>query len=285
MATVAVTGGSGKLGRATVAHLIEHDWTVVNLDQAPPPRALSPFVKVDFTDFGQAASALRGIDEIAPDGFDAVVHLAAIPRPGLVPNSETFRNNVLSAYNVFTAAISAGITNIVWASSESVLGLPFDTAPNYIPLDEDHRRPEHTYSLGKMLEEELAGVLCRWNPTLKMAGLRFSHVHDPEDYGPFPGFDADPALRAFNLWSYIDSRDGAQAIRKALEYDTPGIETYVIAAADTVMDRANDDLVAAVYPGVPYTPTAGKHDTLLSIDKARRLLGYEPQYSWRSAST
>lgn len=283
MPTVAVTGGSGKLGRATVADLIHHGWDVINLDQSPPVRALCPFVKVDFTDYGQAGSALAGIDEIAPNGFDAVVHLAAIPRPGLVTNPETFRNNVLSAYNVFTAAISAGISTIVWASSESVLGLPFDEAPDYIPLDENHHRPEHTYSLGKYLEEHLAEVLCRWNPNVSMVGLRFSHVHDPGDYTPFPAFDADPTLRAFNLWSYIDSRDGAQAVRKALEYGQPGREIFIIAAADTVMSRADDDLVASVYPGVPYTPPPGKNDTLLSINKARRLLGFEPQHSWRHA--
>lgn len=285
MPTVAVTGGSGKLGRAAVADLLDHGWQVVNLDQNPPARPLCPFVKVDFTDFGQAASVLAGIDEIAPDGFDAVLHLAAIPRPGLVPNSETFRNNVLAAYNVFTAAIQNGITNIVWASSESVLGLPFDSAPDYIPLDENHHRPEHTYSLGKYLEEHLAAVLCRWNPNLTMVGLRYSHVHDPDDYRPFPSFSDDPTLRAFNLWAYIDSRDGAQAARKALEYATPGMEVFIIAAADTVMTRPNDDLVAAIYPDVPYTSPTGENDTLLSIDKARRLLDYNPRHSWRDTES
>jgi nucleoside-diphosphate-sugar epimerase len=281
MPVVAVTGGSGKLGRATVTDLLENGWEVINLDQNPPARPVCPFVRVDFSDYGQTASVLSGLDEIAPNGFDAVVHLAALPRPGLVPNAETFRNNVLSAYNVFTAAQRAGITNIVWASSESVLGLPFDNPPPRIPLDESQTSPEHTYSLGKFLEEQLAGVLCRWDPTLKMVGLRFSHVHDPEDYGPFPGFSDDPSLRAFNLWAYIDSRDGAQAVRRALEFDQPGVEVFIIAAADTVMTQANDELVAKVYPGVPYTPPAGKHDTLLSIDKARRLLGFNPEHSWR----
>ena len=105
----------------------------------------------------------------------------------------------------------------------------------------------------------------------------------PRTTGPFPSYDSDAALRAFNLWSYIDSRDGAQAVRKALEFDRPGVEVFIIAAADTLMSRPNDELVAEVYPDIPYTSPPGKNDTLLSIEKARRLLGFQPEHTWRSS--
>ena len=106
---------------------------------------------------------------------------------------------------------------------------------------------------------------------------------DPEDYAAFPSYDADPMLRKWNLWGYIDGRDGAQAVVRALDANRPGFEAYIIAAADTVMSRPNAELVAAVFPDVPVTRDLGEHDTMLSIDKARRLLGYEPQHSWRDA--
>ena len=80
---------------------------------------------------------LAGVDE--RPAADAVVHLAAIPAPGLVPNAEVFRVNTLSTYNVFEAARRLGIKNVIWASSETVLGLPFDTPPPYIPVDERTR--------------------------------------------------------------------------------------------------------------------------------------------------
>jgi UDP-glucose 4-epimerase len=102
----------------------------------------------------------------------------------------------------------------------------------------------------------------------------------PEDYAEFPSFDDDATKRKWNLWGYIDARDGAQAVRRALEVAPTGFETYIIAAADTVMSRPNGELVAEVFPGVQ-TRGFGDHDTLLSIDKARRLLGYEPEHSWR----
>ena len=124
---VVVTGGSGKLGRAVVADLLQHGWAVLNVDQRPPPADQGcPHVRIDLTDFGQAVEALT---TIPADGVDAVVHLAAIPAPGIRSNAATFANNAPSTYNVFAAARLAGIRNVVWASSETVLGLPFDSPP------------------------------------------------------------------------------------------------------------------------------------------------------------
>ena len=282
MTTVAVTGSSGKLGRHVVRHLQEHDYRVVALDRVPHPNSEAAVsVRVELTDHGQVLEALTAVDD-RHDGVDAVVHLAAIPAPGLTTNAATFANNITATYNVFAAARTAGIRNVVWASSETVLGLPFDVPPPYIPVDEEYPvRPESTYSLVKSLEEEMARHFCRWVPEMKMIGLRFSNVMDPQDYDRFPGFDADPQLRRWNLWAYIDGRDGAQAVRRALEHDATGVDVFVIANADTVMSRRSAGLAAEVYPGVPVKRELGEHETMLSIDKARRVLGYEPQFTWR----
>jgi nucleoside-diphosphate-sugar epimerase len=281
MRRVAVTGSSGKLGRAVVDDLIEHGWNVVALDRVASPRADVVSSVVDLTDYGQAVEALSGIDD-RHDGVDALVHLAAIPAPGLRPNAATFANNATASYNVYSAAIRAGVRKIVWASSETVLGLPFDEPPPYVPVDEQYPpRPNSTYSLVKTLEEELARQLCRWHPDLSMTGLRFSNVMYPQDYAEFPAYDADPQLRRWNLWAYIDARDGAQAVRRGLTHEAVGADVFVIANADTVMSRPNAELLAEVYPDVPLARPVGPHETLLSIDKARRVLGYEPEHSWR----
>jgi nucleoside-diphosphate-sugar epimerase len=279
---VAVTGGSGKLGRAVVTRLLEQGWDVVNLDRtAPPGDQGCPFVRIDFTDFGQTAEALTGIDDRYAS-IDAVVHLAALPAPGLTANAATFANNATSTFNVFQAAKLAGITNVVWASSETVLGLPFETPPPYIPVDEEYAaRPESTYSLVKHLEEQMAAQFCRWNPQLKMIGLRFSNVMYPEDYAAFPSYNGEPTARKWNLWAYIDARDGAQAVERALRHDATGVDVFIIANADTVMSRSSASLAAEVFPGVEVRKALAEHETMLSIDKARRLLGYEPEHSWR----
>jgi len=133
----------------------------------------------------------------------------------------------------------------------------------------------------KTLEEQLATELVRWHPDVSITALRFSNVMDPEDYAEFPSFDDDALRRKWNLWGYIDARDGAQAVQRALEVAAPGFDRFIIAAADTVMSRPNAELIAEVFPGVPVTREVGEHETLLSIEKARRVLGFEPQHSWR----
>jgi nucleoside-diphosphate-sugar epimerase len=284
---IAVTGGSGKLGTTVVAVLDQAGHEVVTLDANG---ARGPgLVLVDLTNYGETIDAFfgendpsAGPEQAAKPAFDALVHLAAIPAPGLLSDVATFHNNIVTTFNVFQAARRAGIRNIVYASSETVLGLPFDVPPPYIPLDEEYpARPESIYSLVKHLEEQMAIELVRWDPTLKIIALRFSNVMDPEDYAEFPSFDVDATVRKWNLWGYVDGRDGAQAVLKSLEADVTGFDRFIIAAADTVMSQSNADLVAEVFPGVPVTRELGEHDTLLSIEKARRVLGYDPHHSWR----
>lgn len=280
MRRVAVTGGSGKLGRAVLADLADHGYDVVNLDRIDGPGG-GPFVRVDLTDFGQTLEALTAVDE-RYTCVDAVVHLAAIPAPGLTTNAATFANNMTVTYNVFGAARAAGISTIVWASSETLLGLPFRVPPPYLPVDEDYpARPETTYSLVKHLEEQMAEQLCRWEPDLKMVGLRFSNVMEPADYAAFASYQDDPGARSWNLWGYIDARDGAQAVRLALEHDSTGADVFIVANADTVMNRPSAELAAEVFPDVPLRRPVTGTETLLSIDKARRVLGYAPRYTWR----
>lgn len=275
---IALTGSSGKLGTVVARELRAAGHEVIGLDvrgERGPG-----FVQVELTDYGQVIDALAGVND-QHEGVDALVHLGAVPAPGIRSDVATFHNNMTSTFNVFWAAVRLGIQRIVYASSETVLGLPFDVDPPYIPVDEEYApRPESVYSLVKVLEEHLAGELVRWHPELSITALRFSNVMVPEDYVEFP-FDADARTRKWNLWGYIDARDGAQAVERALENAPAGFDRFIIAAADTVMTRPNSELVAEVFPNVETRGDLEGTDTLLSIDKARRVLGFEPRHSWR----
>jgi nucleoside-diphosphate-sugar epimerase len=279
---IVVTGGSGKAGRFCLSELVAHGYELCNIDQVSGSDPNIPFCQVDLTDFGQTMAALSAIDERVHK-VTGIVHLAAIPAPGRAPNHVTFETNTISTYNVFEAARQLRIKNIVWASSETVLGLPFDIPPPYVPVDEEYPgRPETAYSLSKLVGEEMAKQFCRWDPELKIIGLRLSNVMSPEDYARFPDFQDDTRKRKWNVWSYIDARDAAQAFRLALEADVKGAEVFIIANADTVMLRDNKELLAEVFPDVPQKSTFGPNESLFSIEKARRVLKYEPKYSWRS---
>jgi nucleoside-diphosphate-sugar epimerase len=292
MARVVVTGGSGKAGRAVVRDLVDSGHDVLNVDTVAPSEAGGRFLRADLTDLGSAVEALRGAD--------SVVHLAAIPAPGLRTVGQTFDINTLSTYNVFSAAAQVGLERVVWASSETVLGLPFGrrharnlldvsaapghvAEPDYVPIDEQHpRRPHSSYSLSKVVGEEMAVQFARWSG-IPFIGLRFSAIREPVEYEAFPDTWGDPHMGEWNVWGYVDARDVAQACRLSLAADVSGAEVFIIAAVDTASDRPNAELLAACFPSVEVRDGVGDHDTLLGIDKARRLLGYEPAHSWRDA--
>ncbi len=274
MARIVVTGGSGKAGRAVVAELVDRGEDVLSVDLVTSPELPCEQVQADLTELGQAVEVLRGAN--------AVVHLAAIPAPGLRPDEVTFRINTASTYNVFSAAATLGLERVVWASSETVLGLPFDRErPAYAPIDEAHPTyPEFSYALSKLLSEEMARQFNRWTG-IPYLGLRFSNIMEPQDYSRFPSFWNDPLERKWNLWGYVDARDVAQSCRLALASTVGGADVFIIAAADTVMNRPSADLMAEVFPDVEIRGELGEFETLLSVTKARGLLGYEPAVSWR----
>jgi nucleoside-diphosphate-sugar epimerase len=269
---VVVTGGSGKGGKYVVRELREHGHDVLNVDVRHDGSAFGLCMLADLTDLGQTLDALSGAD--------AVVHFAAIPAPGLRPAGDLFRINALSTYNVFAAAEAHGMRRVVWASSETVLGLPFDRPPDFAPIDETiEPRPESSYSLSKLVGETMAGQFAR-RTGIGFVGLRISNIMEVDDYALFPTYWDDAQLRRWNLWGYVDARDVAAAARLALEAPVDGSDIAIVAAADTVMTRPSADLLAEVFPTVPLRrPVAGR-DTLLSIDHARRLLGYEPAHRW-----
>jgi nucleoside-diphosphate-sugar epimerase len=278
---IVVTGGSGKAGRAVVRDLLEHGHDVLNVDRARPIDSAvgAPFLPAELTDYGQTIEALSGAGVLP--GVEAVVHLAALPSPTVATPDVVFRTNVTSTHTVFAAAALLGLRRVVWASSETTLGLPFDRPPDYAPIDEAHElRPESSYALSKVLGEEIARQFARWFG-MTIIGLRFSNVMTRTDYDQFPSYWDDPSIRKWNLWSYVDESHVADSVRRALEADVRGADVFIVAAADTVMRTPSRELMAQTFPDVPVAAGIAEHGTLLAVDKARRVLGYDPRFTWR----
>lgn len=299
---ILVTGASGKAGRAVVAGLREHGYDVVPTDIAVTrPDLESGMLRADLTDYGQVLEALQdpratwrpaaaaaqpgGEAHEALRGADAVVHLANIPAPGIASPAVTFNANITMNFNVFLAAATLGVSRVVWASSETALGLPFEVPPRYAPVDEDHYPvPATTYALSKVASETVASHIAQW-AGIPFIALRFSNIMAPADYQHFPSFWPDPFARKWNLWGYIDERDAATACRLALTAPADavaGSPAFIIAAADTVMNRPSAELLAEVFPGTRLTREIGEFETLLAIDRARTVLGFEPSHTWRN---
>lgn len=274
---VVVTGGSGLAGRAVVAGLLEHGFDVTNVDLVASDGP-APFRRADLEDLGQVYSCLRVAE--------AVVHFAAIPRPTLDVPEVVFRTNVMSAFNVLEAASALGITRVVSASSVSVLGFPFferPFAPDYVPIDEAHPLlPQDAYALSKRIGEELADGFAR-RGRLTVVSLRFPWIHTPRTFAEqlLPLW-ADPSAGASNLWSYIDSRDVAEAVRLALTAEIGGHEACFVAASNSFMPIPSRELITDCYPTTVIHNALTDHASLLSSAKAETLLGYRARHSWRS---
>jgi nucleoside-diphosphate-sugar epimerase len=192
---IVVTGGSGKAGRWVVRHLRDAGHRVLNVDVVHDGAGHGETVLTDLTDLGQCHEVVAGAD--------AVVHLAAIPAPEIRPAGETFRNNAMSTYNVFAAAVERGVGRVVWASSETVLGLPFDEPPAYAPIDERHPpRPETSYALSKLVGETMADQLAR-RTGVPFVGLRISNIMEPPDYARFASWQDDAAARPVSPWEAV----------------------------------------------------------------------------------
>jgi nucleoside-diphosphate-sugar epimerase len=264
-------------GRAVVAHLVECGYDVTNLDLVSEDGP-APFRRVDMGDLGQVYGGLRGAE--------AVVHFAAIPRPTFDVPEVVFRTNVMATFNVLEAAATLGNPRVVYASSVSVIGFPFHErpfAPQYVPIDEAHPAlPQDAYALSKYLGEELAAGFAR-RGRLSAVSLRLAWIHTPESFAAqLRPLWADPAAGAANLWSYVDARDVAEAVRLALEAEIAGYEACFIAAADSFMPTPSRELVAAFYPETAIRENLSEFGSLLDCEKAGRLLGYRARHSWRS---
>lgn len=271
---VCVTGASGKAGQAVVRDLLAHGHDIVAVDVAAGPSDLGVRVlQVDVTDYGQTVEALAGCE--------GVVHLANIPSGDISTPAHTFTVNTAMNSNVFLAAALLGLKRVVWASSETTLGLPFDVPPRYVPIDEAHfPHPTSTYALSKVVGETMAEHVSAWSG-IPFVGLRFSNIFRPEEYETLRGAWGDPAARKWNLWSYIDVRDVAQSCRLGLEAPVEGSHNVIIAAVDTVMTTPTAELMQAVFPDVEIRHELGDYQSLFAIEGARELLGFEPRHSWR----
>ena len=285
------TGGSGKAGRHAVAYLMAQGHKVLNADLVPLRLPGLANLTVDLTDSGQVFNALlthTGGDELdTANGvprFDAVVHFAAVPSMFLRPDNETFRINATSTYNVIEAAVKLGIPKIIIASSETTYGICFaqgEMKPQYLPVDEDHPTvPHDSYAMSKVVNEATARSF-QARSGADIYALRINNVIEPHEYAAnFPGYFANPECRRRNIFAYIDARDLGQMVDRCLKTDGLGYQVFNVANDDHSVDMDTKDIAARFYQGVPFKTPMRPRETFYSIAKAKKLLGFAPEWNW-----
>ncbi|HVZ02647.1 MAG TPA: NAD(P)-dependent oxidoreductase [Dongiaceae bacterium] len=289
---VMFTGGSGKAGKHVVQYLVDHGYQVLNLDTKPLDNPKVRTLITDICDSGQVFNALSsymGLHEfdpsLRPQQVDAVVHFAAIPRIMITPDNEVFRVNAMGTYNVIEAAVKLGIRKVIIASSETTYGLVFSHEPKdpaYLPLDEEYDvDPMDSYALSKIVNEKTARAF-QTRSGYDIYALRIGNVIEPHEYAlNFPKFFKDPGFRKRIMWSYIDARDLGEMVRLCLEKDGLGFQVFNVGNEDCSSNLPTAELLKRFYPRVKVKHKLGKHEALFSIRKAKEMLGYQPQHSWR----
>jgi nucleoside-diphosphate-sugar epimerase len=276
---VLVTGGSGRLGQFAIAELLDHGHEVVNADRRRGPADGPParFVETDLSDVGQVAGLLRDCD--------GLVHLGAIPAPWSHADEVAFTNNVNATYAVLQAAWITGIQKVAFASSASAYGMAWSRAsrpPLYVPVDEAHPfLVAEPYGLSKEVDER-TGEMFHRRSGMQVVALRFHWVALPSELEAIAAQGGvDPTQHPNNLWAYVDGRDAASAIRRSIEADALGFDAFNITAADTLCAEPTQVLIDRFFPGIEQPAPLPGHTTAFTIEKAERLLGWTPRYSWR----
>ncbi len=285
------TGGSGKAGKHVAPFLAEQGHQVTNADLVPLKHPHVNDLRVDLTNAGEVYSALAGtasFDELDLEhkpSYDAVVHFAAVPAILVTSDATTYATNTVSTYNVLEAATRLGIRKVIFASSETTYGVCFaqgERKPLYVPVDEEHPTvPEDAYATSKVANEVTARSF-QARTGADIYGLRINNVIEPHEYAEmFPPFLTDPALRRRNVFAYIDVRDLGQMVQRCLETDGLGYEVFNVANADMSVAATTQEVRERFYDGVEVRREMGRDETFYAIDKARELLGFTPQHSWR----
>ena len=306
---ILVTGGSGLVGSYVLRELLGAGHTVSDYSRTAPKVEGVAFIQGDIMDSKKLAEACRG--------QDGVIHLAAVPGPGRAGPAQMIEINVVGTVHVLEGALAAGVGQVVFASSGAATGFCFqkhEMVPQYLPLDEEHPcEPQDEYGLSKLLAE----TTCkRYSDTygLRTISLRINNswylkreeaevatqsgwakgmtveelwtlryrktVEDnPEVEWPVPG---PPAPRKM-LWVFTDARDTAQAFRLAVENEDIVNEVFLLSGDDTCSKVETSKLLAQHHPDVPRKKPLAGHASLWSHEKATRMIGYQPEYTWRKS--
>ncbi|MDS0297599.1 NAD(P)-dependent oxidoreductase [Halogeometricum sp. S1BR25-6] len=288
--TVVVTGGTGRIGPTVVRTLHEAGYRVVNVSRSGGDTEADADLRADMVDAGETYGAFATADA------DAVVHLGMLSTPDHDPGHVVFESNVMSTYNVLQAAEALDVDTVVLASSLSAFGASFEPEPirvSDLPLDEAHPvTPSNPYGMGKhVLEVTADGFALRADGPRTISSLRFPWMPTDEQMREtFARAERTPAaLREAGhfetarntLFSYLARSDAAELVRSAVEAEFEGHERFFAAAADTSMDVPTAELVDELYPGVEPGKSFEGHEALISTEKAERMLGWEPEKSWR----
>jgi nucleoside-diphosphate-sugar epimerase len=266
---IAITGGSGRIGRAMVAEALATGHHVVSIDQQPASQQHECLTHIcaDIGVYSDLLSALRGCD--------ALIHLAAIPSPTGYAEHVVHHTNVVGSYNALLAAAELGIRRVCQASSVNAIGAAYSRDPqfDYFPIDELHPTyNEDAYSLSKWICEQQADSIVRRHAGMAIASMRF-HWVVPDRATAQAGEARLGDYLAKHLWGYTLLPTAVRACLRSLAAAFSGHEVFQIIEADTMMSIPSPQLAEQFFPNVPLRRAIEGHTGFFDCAKAAHILG------------
>ena len=275
---IVVTGAAGRLGRLVVRLLVDRGRDVLATDQLDADDLPAEFVRCDLVDAGAVTDILKGAE--------SVVHMGAIPGPLRDPRRVIFDNNVASTFNVMMSAAELGLRRVVFSSSAFGMGWAHEGdafVPLYLPLDEEHpMMPFEPYGLSKQVGEDIGRMIARSSDTT-VVSLRFTNVALPEVIAEFPWPAPTPEEPlTLVMWAYAEARSVAEAHVLALDAEIEEYEAFMIAQPSSRFAEPTVELVRNNFGDrVEIRDGLDGAASVISTEKAQRLLGWRPHHDWR----
>ena len=269
---VLVTGHRGGIGAPLVEHLERCGHAIVGFDLADGKDLLN-------------LDALKG----AATGTAAIVHLAAIANDSGGAPEQIMAVNALGTWHALLAAQAVGATRVIHFSSVQALGIAEgERLPDYFPVDDHHpRRAMRPYGMSKRLGEDLCEGFTR-RTGIATLSLRPVAVWDAEIYARIEARRrAVPESEWEPYWEYgafVDVRDIAAAVERALEVRLSGHHRALLCARDISASSPSLELAARLAPSVPVREVeryaTDPWRALFDCSAAAAVLGWRPRHGW-----
>jgi nucleoside-diphosphate-sugar epimerase len=268
---IAITGGSGGIGRAITEQALARGDTIVSIDRAEAKEKHEgvEYIIGEMSDYDLLVRSFAGCD--------AMIHMAAIPSPFHLPDHVVHNNNVVGSYNAMRAAIENGIMRICQASSVNAIGHSYSREAHYdyLPLDEEHPNyTEEPYGLSKWICEAQADTFARRYEDISIASIRF-HWVVPDRNLAVNAFNKADRDTAKHLWAYTMREPAARACLLGIEGKFKGHEVFYIVAPDTTNPIPSLELAATYYPNSRIKGDLSGNKSFFNSTKAERILGWK----------
>ncbi len=276
---VLLTGALGRLGRVVHQHLLTTGLSIRATDLPSGCGDDRLVIPADLLNYQDCTQLVQGID--------AVVHLANHANPYGLPPQQLYAENMTMNVNLLEAALKAGVSKVIFASSIHVFCGPRRVSENHLPsslpyLPLDSRIPAHpcnAYGLGKAATEAMLASMVEFRGLPCAVALRFPMLRREPPWLEAPSRHdyPHPEARLDAAFTYLLFADAAELIDRCLAKSLSGYRCYFPADnRPRCTGPSIAELVRQLFPDVPLRVPLEHMDSLVDLSEITHDIGWQP---------